>query len=117
MNNSPRLFESRLVYHSKIKITAETLFEDDLGITGDDGVELLEATEKHFGVELCSEEDGYRKTFNLAPNEYLFHPEGFCFNPFNLIRKLLGLNETEIIRKLTVGELYDVVCRAIKASK
>ena len=58
-------------------IVIETLFEDDLGITGDDGCELLEATETHFGVSLASPEEGYRCTFDLAPHEFLFHSEGF----------------------------------------
>ncbi len=61
----------------KKQIAPETKFEDDLGITGDDGADLLEATEKRFNVSLCSKEHGCRETFNLGPNEYLFHPEGF----------------------------------------
>ena len=36
----------------KRQITPETQFERDLGITGDDGSELLEAAEKHFTVNL-----------------------------------------------------------------
>ena len=61
---------------ARIEIVPETLFEDDLGITGDDGCELLQATEKHFWVCLSSPEDGYRRTFDLAPHEFLFHGEG-----------------------------------------
>jgi len=58
------------------KVSEETQFERDLGLTGDDGKELLEATEKRFGVTLCSEEAGLRETFNLGSNECLFHSEG-----------------------------------------
>lgn len=52
-------------------ISLETQFERDLGITGDDGSDLLIATEREFGVKLSSENDGYRKTFSLGANEYL----------------------------------------------
>jgi hypothetical protein len=57
-------------------ISAETQFERDLGLTGDDGIDLLEATEKHFGVTFGSDETGVRETFNLSPNEHLFNSEG-----------------------------------------
>ena len=57
-------------------IRPETRFERDLGVAGDDGNLLLEATDRRFGVSLCSEETGVRETFNLGPNEYLFHSEG-----------------------------------------
>jgi acyl carrier protein len=33
-------------------LTADTLFEDDLGVSGDDGVDLLEAVEKEYGISL-----------------------------------------------------------------
>jgi acyl carrier protein len=35
---------------AKKNITPASKFEDDLGITGDDGVDLLKATEKRFDV-------------------------------------------------------------------
>jgi acyl carrier protein len=44
----------------KQQITPETQFERDLGITGDDGSELLDAAGKHFMVNLASDETGYR---------------------------------------------------------
>ena len=40
------------------KILPETQFERDLGLTGDDGDDLLEATEKRFQVRLGNEEQG-----------------------------------------------------------
>ena len=49
------------------KIMPETQFERDLGLTGDDGNDLLISTEKRFGVTLCSEETGVRETLNLGP--------------------------------------------------
>lgn len=38
----------------KSVITEETRLEADLGIAGDDGVELLEEAEKRFGVSFVS---------------------------------------------------------------
>jgi acyl carrier protein len=89
------------------KISPETQFERDLGITGDDGCELLEAAESKFGIHLSSEEDGYRKTFDLAPNEYLFTSEG------GMVHELMSLFNNSVIRPFTVGELYSAVQHAI----
>ena len=91
----------------------QTLFEDDLGITGDDGVDLPRATEKQFDVQLSSREDGYRETFNLAPNEYLFNSEGFGVD----LRFWLTLSpsaSSPIVRAFTVGELYEAVQKAMR---
>jgi hypothetical protein len=55
------------------------LIEADLHICGIDGEDLLEDCEEAFGVQLATEEDGYRKTFSLAENEYLFTGEGIDF--------------------------------------
>ena len=54
---------------AKKNITAESKFEDDLGITGDDGYDLLKATEKRFDVRLSDAEHGYSHTFDLGPGE------------------------------------------------
>jgi hypothetical protein len=90
-------------------ISPETQFEADLGITGDDGCELLEATEKRFQVRLSSDERGCRDTFGLGFNEFLFHSEGLRFGPPPLIT-LFGTTH-EKVRPLTVGELHRAVCR------
>lgn len=90
-------------------ITPETQFERDLGITGDDGNDLLVATEKRFHIQLVTEERSLRETFNMAPNEYLFHGEGIGCN-FLVFLWPFGKPETIVIREFTVGELYEVVC-------
>ena len=95
----------------RTKIAPETLFEDDLGITGDDGCELLEATERHFGVCLSSPEDGYRRTFDLAPHECLFHGEGMGWGGANVI----GLFRPSLppsVRAFKVGDLFEAVKNA-----
>jgi hypothetical protein len=53
-------------------IVPESLFENDRGITEDDGSELLAATEKRFGIRLSSAEYRYRVTFHLGANEFRF---------------------------------------------
>jgi len=94
----------------KKSIVRETQFERDLGITGDDGGELLQVTEKQFNVTLASDEDGYRKTFNLGPSEYLFHSEGFGPFPFEL---LSILSPAPTVRAFSAGELYDAVVKEL----
>jgi acyl carrier protein len=89
-------------------ITLETQFERDLGITGDDGDELLMATENRFGVRFVTNEYGLKELFNLKPNEYLFHSEGIGCVPIGLLWPF-GVRST--VRVFTVGELYEVVCK------
>lgn len=91
------------------EIVPETLFENDLGITGDDGCDLLEATEKHFGVGLSSPEDGYRRTFDLAPQEFLFHSEGLGWGLSDIITLF---RPPPSIRAFTVGDLFEAVRKA-----
>jgi acyl carrier protein len=61
----------------KRQIDPETQFERDLGITGDDGSELLEAAQKKFGVDLAPDESGYRNIFELGPNGIPLQLGGF----------------------------------------
>jgi len=96
-------------------IRPESRFERDLGVTGDDGNDLLEATERRFGVSLCSEETGVRETFNLGPNEYLFHSEGI--GPDGMAPSLLFGPTTPIVREFTVGDLFGAVRNARSAEQ
>jgi hypothetical protein len=50
----------------KSKIAPESEFEADLGIPGDDGGDLLKATEQRFNISLCSLEHGYRERSMLG---------------------------------------------------
>lgn len=86
-------------------ITEDSLIEKDLGITGDDGDELLLAIEDEFNIRLRDEEDSIRKVFNLKEDEYLFHGEG---------SNLLGfrLNDGYKIIPLTVKMLHEAMLRA-----
>ena len=65
--------------YSATRIDLDTLVNEDLGVDGDDGVELLDEFSKTFGVDMvdCS------KTY--------FGPEGFSpMIPFYAIRELVG---------------------------
>jgi len=93
-------------------IEPETLFEDDLGISGDDGCELLEATEKHFGVCLSSPEEGYRRTFDLAPHEFLFHSEGLGWDLSDLLSLFRPNAMPSSIKAFTVGDLFEAIKKA-----
>lgn len=90
----------------RIPITSTTFFERDLGITGDDGVELLEDIQKRFGVSFIGPDGSLSGAFGLAADEYLFHSEGF--NPFLFVANLFGY-AIEKVRPLSVGQLHQVV--------
>lgn len=93
-------------------IDENTCLENDLGITGDDGVELLEEAEKVFGVSFFAEEDDFRKAFSLQEIEYLFHSEGIDFlGIVYLCRRLRGI-PAPVIRDLSVGQLHSVLVEA-----
>ena len=72
--------------------------------------ELLEAAEKHFGVRLSTEKDGYRGTFNLYPNEFLFESEGL----FPGLLDTLLLRQPHIVHEFKVAELFAAVQNALK---
>ena len=94
------------------EITPETLFEDDLGITGDDGCELLEEAERRFAVRLSSPERGYRETFDLAPHEVLFNSEGFGPNWHDIMALFWPRVIPSSVKRFTVGELFVAVRNA-----
>lgn len=93
----------------KSVITEQTRLEADLGITGDDGIELLEEAEKRFGVSFVTEERSFKETFCLGENEYLFNAEGLDLLG---VQRLIGWIRREpryVVRDLTVGELWRVL--------
>ena len=51
---------------AKKQITPDTQFERDLGITGDDGDDLLEATQKHFKVNFTDGRTAFAPSSNSA---------------------------------------------------
>lgn len=91
---------------ARINITPATRLEDNLGITGDDGSELLEALEKQFDVSFKGADGTLRTTFGLEEDEHLFHSEGIGF--FNFIARLFA-RDLEKVRPLTVKRLFHVI--------
>lgn len=94
--------------HAEESIRPDTQFERDLGITGDDGGALIAAVEKHFGIQLWTEKEGYRKAFRLREHEYLFNPEAYP------IWELLPFVKKSVVRAFTVGELYAAMVEAVQ---
>ena len=88
---------------SSREISESTLLESDLGITGDDGCELLEDLEKRFDISFVGSDGSLRAAFGLGNNEYLFHSEGF--DVLGIMAFLFGRTHTRV-RALSVGELH-----------
>ena len=87
-------------------ITDATLLERDLGITGDDGSELLEDLQKWFGVSFAGADGTLREAFGLEKDEYLFHSEGVSL--LLMIANLFGFS-IEKVKPLSVGQLHHVI--------
>ena len=88
-----------------------TRLEHDLGITGDDGDELLEEAGRRFRVELATADGGYRPNFGLRPNEYLFSSEGVDLIGITILLRWLSREPKPVVVDLTVGRLHDVIAR------
>ncbi len=92
-------------------VTPQTRLDADLGITGDDGDDLLKAAAEHFGAKLADPIHGYRETFSLAENEYLFHAEGFDLLGVSVLVRAVSNKPKPRIRDLTLAELHDAIIR------
>lgn len=77
-------------------ITKTSLLEQDLGITGDDGTELLETIENTFDISFVGKDGSIREAFGLSQEQFLFHRDGMG---------LLGLG-SENVKPITVEQLY-----------
>jgi hypothetical protein len=99
------------------QISSRTAIEEDLSITGDDGVDLLEAIERKYGVEFESDDGSLRETFNLGPNEFLFHPEGFSILRQQFELTTLFGSAPDCVRPLTVGQLHEVVVHLLERDR
>ena len=61
----------------KKTIVESSLLESDLGITGDDGEELIQAIQDRYSVSFIGSDGTVREAFGLAEDQYLFGSEGF----------------------------------------
>ena len=89
-------------------ITESSLLENDLGITGDDGCELLEEIRNKFGVSFAGSDGTLREAFCLKHDEFLFHSEGMSL--FLMVASFFGF-AIEKVKPLSVGELHQVVAK------
>jgi len=96
--------------HRSIK--PETRLVADLGITGDDGDDLLRAANEHFQVDLASPDNGIAQTLRLGPNEYFFRPEGVDLFGISLIIRWFRGEPAPAYRDLAVGELQKAISKA-----
>ena len=102
-----RLFATNASYARTHKSLPRLNFERDLGITGDDGVDVVDRVAKYYEIQFTAE------SFGLAPNEFLFNPEGVDLIPAS-IRLLFRKPEPEV-RSFKVGELFNAVQRELNA--
>src|SRR5262245_19362155 len=96
--------ETQRIPRSK-EVLESSYLEKDLGITGDDGCELLEEIERRFKVSFNP------TVLGLRDGQYLFHSEGGKI--LQLIASVLG-RDFENVKSITVGELYRATCRAFE---
>ena len=94
--------ENQGIARSKPVLVASYL-EKDLGITGDDGSDLLEAIQDRYSISFTMDSLG------LSKGQSIFHTEGM--RVFQLIASLVG-RDSENVKDITVGELYLAICRA-----
>ena len=101
----------------RMALHAETRLEEDMGITGDDGAELLEEAENTFGVALHTEEDGFRALFELRENEYLFSSEGLDLLGLGRLCRWIRDIPEPVITDLTIGRLHQILVKAYRNSQ
>lgn len=90
-------------FSEKDLVTEASLLEKDLGITGDDGCELLETIEKKFNISFTGSDGSLRDAFGLKEGQFLFHSEGMGL--FMWLASLFR-RDAENVKAITVGELY-----------
>ncbi|MDH3223375.1 MAG: DUF1493 family protein [Gemmatimonadota bacterium] len=93
----------------RISITADTRIEADLGVTGDDGVELLLGAEERFCADFGDDLAG---VFGLDQGQTLFNDEGTGMPGMGVLLRLLGRGAPPEVRDLKVGELYEALLRS-----
>ena len=80
-----------------ISIDADTKLEKELGITGDDGVELIEFIQDEMKLSFVGADGSLREAFDLDEDEYLFNGEGFSLNFFTKKEKIKDTKVKDIV--------------------
>ncbi|MBR9916321.1 hypothetical protein GYB29_01210 [bacterium] len=96
---------------SRKKITKDTWMEDDLDITGIDGLRLFEESEIYFGISFPSEESKFKELFELTENENLFGSEGFDPIGISLLIGWIRKKPKPIVKDLSVGKFHQVLIK------
>jgi hypothetical protein len=94
-------------------VTPQTRLDADLGITGGDGDDLLEKAAEHFNARLQHPMHGYRETFLLAENEYLFGAEGLDHLGVTAFLRWVRNEPEPKVRDVTMGELHSAILRTV----
>lgn len=95
----------------KHPIDENSYIENDLHITGDDGVALLQEAEKVFGICFETDEHNLRTLFSMKDNEFLFSSEGLdLFGISRFFARLRGIPDSTV-RDLTVGEFHQALVK------
>jgi acyl carrier protein len=82
----------------ELEVTRDTLLQDDLGVYGDDALELLIAFSNKFNVDI-----------SMFPIDDYFKGEGLTFTLLPTIRKIKPLNVGQLEKAVAVGRLDEEV--------
>ena len=80
-----------------VSIEANTKLEKELGITGDDGVELIEFLQDKMKLSFIGTDGTLSEAFDLSKNECLFNSEGFSLNFFSKKEKVKEIQVKDIL--------------------
>ena len=103
-----RFVRDHLGVADHVPLDSTTRLEADLGVTGDDGDELLWAAESRFGVSFGTD---LRPAFALAADETLFGPEGVPVPGLEWLRRRLGADPPPRVTDVTIGQLHEAIER------
>ena len=95
--------------NEKKAIVSETKLDFELGITGLDGNDFLSEAENHFSVSFPSDEENFRRLFELDENEYLFGPEGLDILGIGKLIRWIKKEPEPIVKDLSVGKFHQVL--------
>ena len=93
-------------------VDSETRLEADLGVTGDDGADLLEAVANRFDLDYKAFDSALVDTLGLGPNEYVFGPEGLDLIGVGALVRWARRQPQPTFRDLTVRELHAALLAA-----
>ena len=96
------------------RIDPGTTLEKDLGVTGDEGWELLEAISREYSVTFLGADGTLSEAFQLKPGQTLFHAEAGV-SLYGLVAHLFSADSEDVL-PVTVGGLYDATLKAERTS-